>query len=216
MACPETECQQIVAEVPRNLLLLSKNKLTSKINFGQKYKDVSVEFSFPQKLTITLQTSNDYLVYNQAISSTMPELSMYDAPVSSESSTPFQKPSQDIANQTNTINFLSFKVLPGGHSEIVSTTSSKIISLTREKKDQSWYQDTYKLIKMVSSYYDLDGVYLIDKNLYFYKQNKPDLIVELGYNENRLISALQVLGFLTTIKQDPKIIDLRYTNPIIR
>ena len=214
--CENDPCIEKSNYFPKSFIFFNKKKLVNTLNPGNQYQKVSVSFKFPQALVINFEETNDFLVYNQGITNSTLNLSFESAPVSTESMTPFSKPSQEIAAEVGKTKMLSFKVLPNGHATTIATEGSKIISLTTQKTESEWYQKTYRLIKLVSTYYDLEGVYLTDQDLFFYNQNKPDLLIDLQSNEEKISKALQVLGFLTTIKQDPKIIDLRYTNPIIR
>lgn len=214
--CEESECQAARKLVGKNYLSLNKNKVISTLNKNKKYQKITISTKALNTVVIDFHSATDFFIFNSAITSEQLKLSLDNPPISSDSAAFFNKPSLDISEILKSYQLLSLKIFPSGMYETTSTTSSQIFAITKEKKDISWYKSAHKLIKTVLSYANVSGVYFLDNTVYFAQVGQPDIIVSLDYDEEKLIKSLQSLGFLTTIKKDPKIIDLRYTNPIIR
>lgn len=214
--CEQSICSSISSIVGKNYLSLNKRKVIEEINNIGKYERIDIKTKSLGSVTIDFHTTSDFLIFNSMISSEKIELSIDAPPVSTLSANIIQKPSIEIGQWASKYNLLSLKVYSGGTSETTATTSSPVIAITTEKKSIQWYQSMYKLIKIVLSYVNISGVYLLDNNVYFAQVGQPDIIISSDYQEEKLTKTLQSLGFLTTIKKDPKIIDLRYANPIIR
>ena len=216
LPCDANTCQVFQTTLSRNYLTLNKKAVNYLVGEGKTYERMDFKYNFPHKLNIHLTQTSNYLVFNTAISQAPLSLSINDAPISSESSAPFEKPTIEIQNIVTNINTISLKIYPGGENEVIATESSKIFNINTSKKDQDWYKKAYELIKLVTLYTEVVGIYILDNDLYFARLNSSDLIISLDQDQEKTLKALQLLGFLNTIKKDQKIIDLRYTNPIIR
>lgn len=214
--CEQNICSSVSAIVGKNYLSLNKRKIIAEVNSSGKYEKVDIKTKAVGVVTIDFHTTSEFLIFNSMVTSEKIALSLDTPPVSTLSANIFQKPSLEITEWANKYNLLSLKVYPSGSSETAATTSSPIFAITTEKKPIQWYQSMYKLIKIVLGYANISGVYLLDNNVYFAQVGQPDIIISTDYQEEKLTKTLQSLGFLTTIKKDPKIIDLRYANPIIR
>ena len=214
--CEQNICSSVSAIVGKNYLSLNKRKIIADVNSSGKYERVDIKTKSLGSVTIDFHTTSDFLIFNSMITSEKIQLSIDAAPISTLSANIIQKPSVEIDQWASKYNLLSLKVYPGGSSETTATTSSPIFAITTEKKPIQWYESMYKLIKIVLGYANISGVYLLDNNVYFAQVGQPDIIISTDYQEEKLTKTLQSLGFLTTIKKDPKIIDLRYANPIIR
>lgn len=214
--CEDSQCQIVSKNISGNFLNLNKRKIISELTSSGKYQRVNINAKFPNTVYVNLYATVDFLIFNSMITSELIKLSVDSPPISSESAVFFNKPSAEIVNWLKDYPLISLKIFPNGSYETVSTSSSQIYAITKEKKDLAWYKSAYTLIKTVLSYTSVSGVYFLDNNVYFAEVGKPDIIIGMDYEEQKLLKSLQSLGFLTTIKKDPKIIDLRYANPIIR
>ena len=215
-SCQTTVCEQLKSQISKNYLFLSKHSVTSLVGPSKSFEKLEFQYKFPFKLVVNLTKTSNYLIFNTAISNSPLALSMNMAPISSDSAVPFNKPTEEIADYVSKINTISLKVYPEGQFEVIATESSKIFNINTSKKDQLWYKEVLELIKTVTLYTEVVGIYILDNDLYFARSNSSDLIISLDQEQEKTLKALQLLGFLNTIKKDQKIIDLRYTNPIIR
>lgn len=214
--CEEDLCQQAKKTIGKNLITLNKKNLSKELALGRKYQKIDLKNKGLDTLIVEFHSAVDFLVFNSTVMPNKPTLSINSSPVASDSTVFFNKPSVEIADWLKNSQLVSFKIYPDGFFEATSTTSSQIFTATLEKKDFSWYKSAYDLIKIVLSHADISNVYFLDNNVYFAQVGQPDIIINMEYDEQRLIKSLQSLRFITTIKKDPKIIDLRYANPIIR
>jgi hypothetical protein len=214
--CEQNICSSVSAIVGKNYLSLNKRKIIAEANSSGKYEKVDIKTKAVGVVTIDFHTTSEFLIFNSMVTSEKIALSIDTPPVSTLSANIFQKPSSEIMAWASKYNLVSLKVYPAGFSETAATISSQIIAITTDKKTTQWYESMYKLIKIVLGYANVSGVYLLDNNVYFAQVGQPDIIISTDYQEEKLTKTLQSLGFLTTIKKDPKIIDLRYANPIIR
>lgn len=214
--CEESVCNATKNQIGNNLLTLNKRRLERNLNSGGKYQKIAIEVKPLNTVTVNFHSVSDFFVFNSTITTQKIPLSINNPPPSSDSAAFFNKPSVEIAEWLKDLQLISIKIFPSGQQETVSTTSSQIFAITADKKDSDWYKLAHQLIKKVLAYANVSGVYFIDNNVYFAQVGQPDIIVSMDYDEEKLTKSLQSLGFLTTIKKDPKIIDLRYTNPIIR
>lgn len=214
--CEESVCNTAKNQIGKNLLALNKRGLERNLNSGGKYQNIVVEVKSLNTVTINFHSVTDFFVFNSTITTQKVPLSINNPPPSSDSAAFFNKPSTEIAEWIKNFQLISIKIFPSGQHETVSTASSQIFAVTTDKKDNDWYKLAHQLIKKVLAYANVSGVYFIDNNVYFAQVGQPDIIVSMDYEEEKLTKSLQSMRFLTTIKKDPKIIDLRYTNPIIR
>ncbi len=212
----DADCHAARKLVSNSLLGLNRKKIVNTLSATGKYQKIIIRTENLNTVVVDFHSVVDFFIFNSAISKEKLELSMEKTPLSSESAGFFLKPSLEIGDWMKNIQLISLKVFPNGYYETMSTTSSQIYVITQEKKDSNWYMSAHKLIKTVLTYTDVSGVYFLDNNVYFAQDGRPDIIISTDYEEQKLLKSLQSLGFLTTIKKDPKIIDLRYTNPIIR
>lgn len=214
--CQDDNCQNIHKLIGKNLLSLNKKRVIDKLNQSGKYQKITISTKSVNTVVVDFHSTVDFFIFNSTITPEQLKLSLDSPPVSSDSAAVFNKPSLEISEWLKSNPFLSLKIYPNGFYEITSTASSQIFAITKDKKDTIWYKKAFKLIKTVLSYADVSGVYFLDNNVYFAQVGQPDIIVSIDYQEEKLLKSLQSMRFLTTIKKDPKIIDLRYTNPIIR
>lgn len=214
--CEVAVCGSALGYIGKNFLTLNKARVISNLNTNGNYQKINIKSSSLNTITVDFYSSSDFFIFNSMITSEKLKLSVDSPPLSSDSAVFFNKPSSEILDRVKNYQTLSIKVFPGGSYETVSTASSQIYALTQEKKDSAWYKSAYELIKIVLAYTSVSGIYFLDNTVYFAQIGQPDIVISMDYEADRIIKSLQSMRFLTTIKKDPKIIDLRYTNPIIR
>ncbi len=214
--CEVAVCGAARGYIGKNFLTLNKAKAISNLNVNGNYQKINIRSSSLNTVTLDFYSSVDYFIFNSMITAEKLKLSVDSPPPSSDSAAFFNRPSSEILDRIKNYQTLSIKVFPGGSHETVSTTSSQVYALTQEKKDSVWYKTAYELIKIVLAYTSVSGIYFLDNTVYFAQVGQPDIIISMDYEADKIIKSLQSVRFLTTIKKDPKIIDLRYANPIIR
>jgi hypothetical protein len=86
----------------------------------------------------------------------------------------------------------------------------------KQKPSKEYLSQLFKLMESLNRYVSVDKVFILGETVFLSRGGQPDIITSVPYDEDKLLEALQSIGFLTTMKKDPKVIDLRYKNPIIR
>lgn len=213
--CPDEISLLIHSKTPKNYLLLNKKNLIKEIIESGVYSKVNIRYSLSGKLIYYLYESSEFFTYNVALVQNTADFQVgnHYSSTSGELTSRFSEQLQSLVGNLNTTSLL---VYSNGHTAPISTTSSQIVVVTSDKKDQQWYADTYRLMKVVSSYIKTFSVYVIENNIYFSQESGPDIVINVSANVTDLTKTLQSLVFINTIKKNPKVVDLRYTNPIIR
>ena len=98
----------------------------------------------------------------------------------------------------------------------VASAESKIKYLFTEKPTIQTVKSIYALVKLVEKYLNVDQIMILNQKIFLRQANQPDIIVNIPFDEDNLVQALQSYEYLTTIKKDTKVIDLRFKNPILR
>ncbi len=196
--------------------VLSKQLLIQELSKIRPVKSLAVHYQLFGNLKIKLETEESFRSIRLVVVKEYPTLSFNKIPESTDTAVLFKKPSQEILDLENNFSYVDFKLWYGGEITPISSDSSKIIFFFKDKPNKEEFKSIYNLLEIVDKYITLDWVYILGKTVFLSRDNQPDIITSVQYNEDQLVEALQSLSFLTTMKKDPKTIDLRFKNPIIR
>lgn len=191
-------------------------KIVSEINKIQPIKNLETHFSFFNTLKISIETEENYYLVNLGLVSEYPSLSVNNIAISSDSSVFFVKPSQEIQGFIPKVNMISYRLWSNGSLSPTASQSANLFFLTKQKPEGQSLVNIFKLLNLIEKYQKIDDVYILGSTIFLSREGQPDIITSDSFNEALITESLQSLGFLTTMKKDPKIIDLRYKNPIIR
>ena len=145
-----------------------------------------------------------------------PPLSINSNQISTESAVFFEKPSTELNSSIDFSGFSSFNLYENGLLVPIASESSTLYFLLKQKPADETMSKIFKLLETASRYINSEKTYILGDIVFLSRSEQPDIITSVPYDEDKLLEALQSLGFLNTMKKDPKIIDLRYKNPIIR
>ncbi len=217
LPCPEKVQEEANTFLRRSYFTLTKDQIENHLKTSLENTDIQVSFPSIQKIIITGTSKQNFVTVNYSLIDSLPTLSFESTPTSTISAYFFDKPSTEISLWSNSQQEQSFNLWENGRLDPVSTASSKYHLFSKAKKSQESLEKIYSLIKLLEMYtYNTENYFLIENTLYLQKSGAPDIIFSTTQEADNYQKSLQSLDFLNTIKKDPKIIDLRYKNPIIR
>ena len=136
--------------------------------------------------------------------------------LSSSQSASLRSPVLELDNFTSSLSAQTYNLFPNGDLIPGEDNSTSIKLLFSEKPLQQKLKQIFILITSVNRALPITKGYLLKDSLYIATSNLPVIIMTLDYKEEELSKALQVIPSLAKIKDNTKIIDLRFNNPTIR
>ena len=136
--------------------------------------------------------------------------------LSSSQSASLRSPVLELDNFTSSLSAQTYNLFPNGALIPGEDNSTSIKLLFSEKPLQQKLKQIFILITSVNRALPITKGYLLKDSLYIATSNLPDIIMKSDYKEEELSKALQVIPSLAKIKDNTKIIDLRFNNPTIR
>lgn len=198
-----------------NMLFINQKEIRSSVATLFPVEKLDIGFKVFNTLTIRIAGQVTPLSAQVSLIQSLPVLSLDSAAVSSESAV-FTKPSDEIYIYNQTVDFSSFKLWDNGLMAPDASGESKIKYLFTEKPDEVNIKYLYSLVKLVERYLEIDQILVLNERVFLRQLDEPDIIVNIPFDEDNLVQALQSYEYLTTIKKDAKVIDLRFKNPILR
>lgn len=177
---------------------------------------MKIDYKIFNTLNINFTGSSPYLQSDVYLVRTMPVLSMDMAPSATDSAGWWTKPSGELSNYLISKDKLSFNLWENGSMTPIATTSANVKYIFSEKPTAEIITSIYKMIKLVQKYLGVSEIYVVNRRVFLSRPEQPDIIIGVPFDEGSLISALQSINYLATIKKDTKVIDLSFKNPIIR
>ena len=196
-------------------LYLKQQKIFTEVSKIKPIKKLTTHYRPFNHLKIDIESENKYLPLSHSLVLGLPKLS-FNTSNSSTSAMFFQKPSLEISSIIKDLNFTNFHLWFTGDLTPVATQITNIYFLSQQKPEKQDLKSIFELLELTNKYLKADTVYILEKTVFLSREEQPDIITSVPYNRELLLEALHSLGFLTTMKTDPKIIDLIYKNPIIR
>lgn len=214
--CPNEVTVSLNSLLGKNALSLNQKKIFESVNRIRQIEDLSLHFKIFNRLEVEIKSNASNLFVDIHLISNYPSLSLNSVPESSTSAVFFIKPSEELSNLANGLKTDTFSLWPDGSLTPVATSESKIILLMTKKPDSIVVKQIYEAVNLLSKYLSYDKIYIADYDIFLSRLDLPDIIMSVPYDERSILEALQSLGYLSTIKKDNKVIDLRYKNPVIR
>ena len=199
-----------------SIFTFKQKELFESLNKTRPLESLDSHFKLFNTLQVNLNTKSGFLTVNLKLVSDYPQLSFNSNPVSSDSAIFFVKPTSEIDSSIDKTSFNSFNLYENGLLAPTASQSSNIYFLLKQKPADETMSELFKMIEIVNRYLNIEKTYILGDTIFLSRDEQPDIITSVPYDEDKLLEALQSLGFLNTMKKDPKIIDLRYKNPIIR
>jgi hypothetical protein len=124
-------------------------------------------------------------------------------------------PVSQIDSYVSSVSAEKYNLFPNGELS-PGTESSKIGLVFSQKPTQQKLQQFFILTTSISYTFPVTKGYLLEDSFYFASSNLPDVIIPISLSAEELSGTLQAIPSLAKIKQETKIIDLRFDHPIIK
>lgn len=213
--CPPEVLEKLNRYLGSNVLLINQKSLSSSIKTSFPIEKMMVGFKIFNTLKIKIEGRLPALNVQVSLVSNLPELDLDKSTISTESAS-FLKPTEEIEKFMQSVNFVSFDLWDTGLMAPAASSESKIKYLFTDKPGTENLKSLYALIKLVDKYLDVSSIMILNQRVFLRQTDQPDIIVNIPFEEEVLVQALQTFTYLTTIKKDAKVIDLRFKNPILR
>jgi len=213
---------------PQEIQIVTNKLLSSNSLFiNQKELLIFTKAIFPiEKMKISYKTfntininffgSSPYIQTNLYLVNTLPVLSMDNAPSSTDSAGWWIKPTVELKDFVSSKEKLGFNFWENGSMTPIASASANINYIFSEKPSPEKVISIYKMTKLVEKYLEFSQIYIVNHRIFLSRSEQPDIIIGVPFDEGSLVSALQSINYLSTIKKDTKVIDLSFKNPIIR
>lgn len=214
-------CPQEIQIVQNNLLgsnslFINQKDLLTFFKAVYPIDKMSIGYQAFNTLNINLKGNNPYVQADVYLVSSLPKLSMDQAPSTTDSAGWWVKPSGELESFVLTQKALGFNLWENGSMSQTATAGANISFIFIEKPTPEIVSSVYKMVRLVLKYLDVSDIYIVGRRAFLSRAGEPDIIIGVPFDEGSLVSALQSLSYLATIKKDAKVIDLSFKNPIIR
>lgn len=199
-----------------NFLFVNQNKINQKIAFLYQVRKTAYTFKPFHTLVVEVEGDSSPLPIEAYLVNELPVLSLDKAPSTTDSAGWWRMPTQEIAEYLNAKEAGSFNLYQSGTMTPSATAESKLKMIFSTKPSTEVAASIYDLVRVVSKYLEVSAIYVIDQRCFLSRPNQPDIIVVVPFDEAKLVSALQSLSYLVTIKKDLRVIDLSFKNPVLR
>lgn len=213
-SCPAEISDKTNRYLGSNMLLLNQKKLTQSISASHPVEKVSIAFKLFNTLRINIDGQLTALRIQVALVQSLPVLSL-DQSGSTESAF-FTRPTTEIEMFGKDLNLTTYEIWASGLMIPVASAESKVKYFFTEKPSPDIIKSVFSLLKLVEKYLSVEQYWILDDRIFLRQASQPDIIVSIPYEEASLVQVLQSYAYLTTIKKDTKVIDLRFKNPILR
>ena len=198
-----------------NVLLLNQKQIAESLKNTFPVQSVTIGFKIFNKLNVVLEGGNTPIEAMVYLVKDIPILSMDIDPGSSESAN-WPRPSAEIALFSKAASASGFSLWGTGLMTPTSTVESTIKYIISEKPEEETVKSIYNLVRLVNKYLDIQAVYIVGHRVFLSQASQPDIIVTVPFDEGLVGEAIKSFTYLSSIKKDAKVIDLRFKNPIIR
>lgn len=214
-SCPAEVLDKTNKYLGTNVLLINQKELSSSMKDSFPIEKITIGFKIFNTLKLQIEGRLPALQAQVFLTSELPRLSLDNSLVSSESGV-FLKPTEEISTLNQEVNFVSFDLWDNGLMTPAASSESKLKYLFTNKPDTETVKSIYKLVKIVDKYLNVEQYWILNRRVFLRQLDQPDIIINVPFDEETLVQALQSFAYLTTIKKDAKVIDLRFKNPILR
>lgn len=214
--CPH-ETQAIINNLlGTNSLFVNQKELLTLIKAVYPVDSIAIGYKAFNTLNLNLKGSSLYIQADIYLVGKLPVLSMDQAPSTTDSASWWVKPTGELADFISSQKALGSNLWENGSMTSVATSGASIKYIFSEKPSSETIASIYKMIKIILKYLDVSNIYIVNNRYFLSRPRQPDIIVGVPFDEGSLVSALQSVNYLATIKKDVKVIDLSFKNPIIR
>lgn len=214
-SCPTEVSQKFQKFLGTNVLFLNQKQVSTTIKNSYSVEKISFGFKMFNTLKVVLEGGKAPIIAQIFLVKDLPSITLDDAPGSSESAD-WPKPTIEIDSFTRNASSSSFSLWDNGNMTPSATAEGKIKYIFSEKPNSETIKTLYHLVRMVNKYLNTDSIQIVGNRVFLSQLNEPDIIISVPYDERQISESLQSFAYLTTLKKDAKVIDLRFKNPIIR
>lgn len=214
--CPQ-EIQVVFNKIiGSNSLFVNQKELLTFVKAVYPVDKMSVSYRSINTLSVDLQGTSPNIFINAYLVSTLPVLSMDQAPSSTDSAGWWVKPTGELETFVVSQKPLGFNIWENGTMTSAATAEANINYIFSSKPSPETISSIFKAIKLILKYIDVSKIYVVNNRCFLSRPNEPDIIIGVPFDEGSLSQALQSITYLATIKKDAKVIDLSFKNPILR
>lgn len=213
--CPVEISDKLNRYLNSNVLFLNQKKLISSLKNTSPLEKINIGFKLFNTLSVKIEGRLQPLEVQTSLIATLPQLEMDHFLGSTESAT-FLQPTKEIAELAKSATFTNFEFWNSGLMTPAASSESKIKYFFTQKPTPTNIKSIYSLYNLVEKYLPIEQYYLLGDRVFLRQASQPDIIVTIPFEEDSLVQVLQSFAYLTTIKKDTKVIDLRFKNPILR
>lgn len=199
-----------------NSLFVNQKELLTFIKAVYPVDTISVSYKAFNTLNVNLKGNSPFVPANVYLVNILPVLSMDTAPSTTDSASWWVPPTGEIETFISSKEVLGFDLWNNGSMTTTASPEGKINYIFSEKPTPETIRSIYNLYGLVTKYLDVSKIYIVNNRVFLSLSNGPVIIIGVPFDEGSLVSALQSISYLSTIKKDAKVIDLSFKNPIIR
>ena len=199
-----------------NSLYINQKELLTFVKAAYPIEKMSLGYQAFGTTNVNLKGSSPFVPADVYLVNILPQLSMDQAPSSTDSAGWWSKPTGELETFVVSNQALGFNLWENGTMTPIATTGANISYVFTEKPTPEVVSSVYKMVKVILKYLDVSKIYVVNHRCFLSRPNEPDIIIGVPFDEGSLAPALQSLSYLATIKKDAKVIDLSFKNPIIR
>lgn len=214
--CPK-ETQAVLNHLlGTNSLFINQKELITFIKAVYPVDKMTIGYKAFNTLNIGLKGGSPFVQANVYLVSQIPVISMDQAPSTTDSASWWVKPTVELSNFVSSQETLGFNLWENGSMTSAATSGANVNFIFSEKPSTEIVSSIYKIVKVIHKYIDVSSIYIVNNRCFLSRPGQPDIIVSVPFDEGSLVSALQSISYLVTIKKDAKVIDFSFKNPIIK
>lgn len=214
--CPK-ETQVILNNLlGTNSLFINQKELLTFVKAVYPIDKMTIGYQAFNTLNLNLKGDSPYIQADVYLVGKLPVLSMDQAPNTTDSANWWVKPTGELGNYVLSQKALGFNLWENGTMTSTATSGANISFIFSEKPTSKTISSIYKMVTVILKYLDVSKIYIVNGRSFLSRANEPDIIISVPFDEGGLVSALQSISYLATIKKDAKVIDFSFKNPIIR
>ncbi len=216
VTCPKEIQTTLNKLLGTNSLLINQKELLTFIKAVYPVDKMNVDFKVFNTINVNLSGNSPFIPANVYLVKQLPVISMDQAPSTTDSASWWKKPTEELNSFISSQEVLGFDLWENGSMTPIATEEANLKFIFSEKPTPEIVSSIFKMTNIVNKYVDTSTIYIAGNRSFLSRPGQPDIIVGIPFDEGSLISALQSISYLATIKKDAKVIDLSFKNPIIR
>lgn len=216
VSCPKEIETTLKKLIGTDSLFINQKELLTFIKAVYPVDEMTVDYKAFNTISINLHGNSPFVQANVYFVNQLPVLSMDQAPSTTDSASWWKKPTDELSSFISSQPPLGFNLWENGSMTPSATCGANINFIFSEKPTAESVSSIFKMLTIVNKYIDVSTIYIVNDRSFLSRPGQPDIIVGVPFDEESLVSALQSISYLATIKKDARVIDLSFKDPIIR